>query len=201
MVKPDVFVLSFALSFRDGLDWRQGAVIVHHRALRGCKHSSRTRIYGALVPDTVAERVARTRKLGQANRVRCALSHSDSRGLLPAIGLSGFDRNCCGPLAVPAKGGCLAGVTTANLRGDKRPTWRIPTAHKDNSPHRATVHGHPNEGDGAPGPDASVFGSPDLVENKGCVLLIRLTGALMADSGTRIRKQDQMDGRGRDDGR
>ena len=46
---------------------------------------------------------AKTRKLGQADRVGFALSHGDSRGLLSAGCIPGSNRNRCVPLAVPAK--------------------------------------------------------------------------------------------------
>ncbi len=53
---------------------------------------------------------ARARKLGQADRVRFALSHGGSRGLLPACCLSGSDRDRCGALDAAAKGpGSLGG--------------------------------------------------------------------------------------------
>ena len=62
------------------------------------------RIHGAVDSDTLAERGARARKLGQADRVRLALSRSHSRSLLPARCLSGADRDRRGALAVSAEG-------------------------------------------------------------------------------------------------
>jgi hypothetical protein len=70
--------------------------------------------------DSFEENLIGTRKLGQADRVRRALSHSDSHGVLPACCLSGADSNRLRPLVTAAKVGAPHTVRIAVNRCDGR---------------------------------------------------------------------------------
>ena len=81
----------------------KGLVVVHHVTLCSRQYFPWARIYGAVESDSFQEHRVGTRKLGQADRVRRTLPHSDSHGLLPACCLSGADSDRLSPLVAAAK--------------------------------------------------------------------------------------------------
>ena len=98
-----VSFLSFTLSLCHRVDWRQGPVVVYHVTLCSSQYLPWSRIYGAMESDSFQEHRVGTRKLGQADRVRRTLPHSDSHGLLPACCLSGADSDRLSPLVAAAE--------------------------------------------------------------------------------------------------
>ena len=81
----------------------KGLVVVHHVTLCSSQYLPWAWIYGAMESDSFQEHRIGTRKLGQADRVRRTLPHSDSHGLLPACCLSGADSDRLSPLVAAAK--------------------------------------------------------------------------------------------------
>ncbi len=100
--------LSVAFSVRYGLDRREGAFVVHRCTLCRSEHFPGAGLHGDLDSDTAAERRARARELGQADRIGFAVSGCRARGLREALGLAHADRDRFSAVASAAQDLCRA---------------------------------------------------------------------------------------------